>query len=98
MEDAKNEAEQRIFMEMMQEQDNYQDKADEIHELILQEQAFNREFGQPETNAIPFEYVKSSVDGKGYLQGPPIIFSNGTILSTHVDMPSNLSLKLQLME
>ena len=45
MEDAKIEAEQRIYMEMMQEQDNYQDKADEIHELILQEQAFNREFG-----------------------------------------------------
>ncbi len=97
MENAKNEAEQRVYMEMMEEQDYYQDKADEIQELILQEQAFNREFGQPETN-VPFEYVKSSSDGKGYLQGPPIIFPNGTVISNHVDMPSSLSLKLQLME
>ena len=35
---------------MMQEQDDYQNRADEIQELVLQEQAFNREFGQPETN------------------------------------------------
>lgn len=35
MENAKDEAEQRVYMEMMQEQDYYQDKADEINELIL---------------------------------------------------------------
>ena len=35
---------------MMQEQDDFQNRADEIQELVLQEQAFNREFGQPETN------------------------------------------------
>ena len=29
-------------MQMMQEQDDYQNRAEEIHELLLQEQAFNR--------------------------------------------------------
>ena len=61
---------------MMQEQDDYQNRADEIQELVLQEQAFNWEFGQPETNAVPFEYVKSRNDGHGYLQGPPRTFPN----------------------
>ena len=77
---------------MMQEQDDFQNRADEIQELVLQEQAFNREFGQPETNAVPFEYVKSSIDGHGYLQGPPQIYPNGIIESSHIDMPSKLSL------
>ena len=61
---------------MMQEKDDYQNRADEIQELVLQEQAFNREVGQPETNAVPFEYVKSRNDGHGYLQGPPRTFPN----------------------
>ena len=45
MEQAKNAAEERVYMQMMQEQDDYQNRADEIQELVLQEQAFNREFG-----------------------------------------------------
>ena len=61
---------------MMQEQDDFQNRADEIQELVLQELAFNREFGQPETNAVPFEYVKSRNDEHGYLQGPPRAFPN----------------------
>ena len=44
-------------MEMMQEQDEYQNRAEEIQQMILQEQAFNQEYGQPETNSLPFEYV-----------------------------------------
>jgi hypothetical protein len=67
MEELKSAAEERVYMEMMQEQDEYQNRAEEIQQMIFQEQAFNQEFGQPETNSLPFEYVKSSIDGKGYL-------------------------------
>ena len=98
MEEVKNAAEERVYMQMMQEQDDYQNRAEEIHELLLQEQAFNRDYGQPESNSVPFEYVKSSVDGHGYLQGPPITLPTGIAYSSYIDMPSNLNLQLSMME
>ena len=60
METLQRDAEEKVYMDMMQEQDDYQNRAEDIQQLILEEQAFNREFGQPDTNQIPFEYVESA--------------------------------------